>query len=228
MMKTNQLLRLALVALAAVPVCGSSVATETDASASGLNVGQVIDLLRPDKVQPVKRLSGRYGATSQQTCLRTIPGAPGTVQIQPNSTLNVPAEIVTGGGSGTAIFRPDGTFTIDGPTSTVNELQDSKTKPGDIPFTRGLHPGCEGTYSIAPNNRIRVDWACKITVDGRPGLVIEVAPFNWDGFVVDNGRELDLTQMGTTQIATFKQNGQVVAEAQRLCVQSFQFHKLPD
>jgi len=227
MTKSNQL-RLALVALAAVPVCGSSLATETDRSTNALNLGPAIELLRPDKVQPVKRLSGRYGATSQQVCLRTIPTTPGTVQIEPNSMLNVPAEIVTGGGSGTATFRPDGTFTIDGPSSTVNELQNSKIKPGDVPFTRGLHPGCEGTYSIAANNRIRVDWACKITVDGRPGLVIEVAPFNWDGFVVDNGREIDLTQMGTTQVATFKQNGQVVGEAQRLCVQSFQFHKLPD
>jgi hypothetical protein len=59
MMKRNQLLRLALVALAAAPVCSSSVATETDKNINaGLNLGSAIEILRPDNVQRVKRLSG--------------------------------------------------------------------------------------------------------------------------------------------------------------------------
>jgi hypothetical protein len=215
----------ALFTLAALPLYAThSVAQEPDgdelkASSSSQH--------KPSWLRP-RTLSGKYGWVTQQVCVRTVPNPPGIDQIAPDppNQLNVPAEIVSMSGVGTASFKRDGTMHIDA-GSWANELRHSQTAPGNTPMSGGFTPVCDGTYSIAANNRAKIDWNCTIDVTSTPGLAISAGPVNWDGFVSQDGNIIDLQLLGTRQTLTFKQNGNPVGEVQRLCMQKFTFHKLP-
>ena len=182
----------------------------------------------PVKVHQVHALSGKYGWTTQQTCVNTVPSPPGTDAIDPNppNKLNVPAEIVNMNGVGTATFKKDGTMHID-VGGTAVQIRHSQTSPGQQPVTSGFDPVCDGTYSIGPNNKAKVDWNCVISTP-QPGLTIQAGPVNWDGYVADNGRLIDLNLKPTRQTLTFMQDGNPLFEVQRLCQQRFMFHKLPE
>jgi hypothetical protein len=215
----------ALIALATLPVYSMHAAASDDVKDEAL-ISKLGDEVLGG-AQRVRNLIGKFGWTTQQVCVRTLPNPPGVQQIDPNppNQLNVPAEIVSMAGVGTATFNRDGTMHIDA-GSTANELRQSQTAPGDTPMTNGLSPVCDGTYSIDPTNRAKVDWNCHITTP-TPGLVIAAGPVNWDGWVADDGRTIDLNLKGTLQTLTFQMNGTPVSAVQRLCIQRFVFHKLP-
>lgn len=216
----------ALIALATLPVYSMHAAASDDAKDDAVISKSDDDAQRGE--HRVRNLSGKYGWTTQQVCVRTLPNPPGVQQIDPNppNQLNVPAEIVSMAGVGTATYKPDGTMHID-EGSLADELRQSQTAPGDTPLTSGLFPVCDGTYSIDPTNRAKVDWNCHISTP-TPGLVIAAGPVNWDGFVADDGRTIDLNLKGTLQTLTFQLNGKPVSAVQRLCIQRFVFHKLPE
>lgn len=219
----------AVLALAAVPLIGLPAAAGDDSERSYSDFG---DFFKPDHdagaPKRIRSLKGKYGWTTQQVCVRTVPNPPGIDQIDPNppNALNVPGEIVSMTGVGTAVFKPDGTMHIDA-GSWASELRHSKMAPGDTPMSSGFAPVCDGTYSIGADNRAKVDWDCRIDVQTQPGLYIDAAPVNWDGFVAENGNTIDLNLRSTVQRLTFKMNGNPIQEVQRLCIQRFVFHKLP-
>lgn len=219
-----------LIALAALPLLSlPAAASEPDYFGDSIKSDRGnSDRDNSDTPKRVRTLKGKYGWTTQQVCVRTAPNPPGIDQINPNppNALNVPGEIVSMTGVGTAVFRPDGTMHIDD-GSWANELRHSQMAPGNTPMLGGFAPVCDGTYSIGADNRAKVDWYCRIDIQSQPGLYIDAGPVNMDGFVAENGNTLDLNLRGTVQRLTFKLNDTPIGEVQRLCIQRFVFHKLP-
>jgi hypothetical protein len=217
----------ALLAIASFPLCCTYVyaTAPDDSTEDALTANSNHD--GPGFVSRIRALIGKYGWTTQQVCVRTLPSAPGTQAINPTppNQLNVPAEIVSMAGVGTATFYANGTLHIDAGSSADAIAQD-KVAAGDAPLTVGLAPVCDGTYFLDSTNRATVNWNCSISTP-EPGLVIAAGPVNWDGFAADGGNTLDLNLKGTLQTLTFNLNGAAIQEQQRLCIQRFVFHKLP-
>jgi hypothetical protein len=213
---------LSLAVLAAAPLYGSYAWADEDhdEAYSSRSVGE------PSFIHRIKALVGKYGWTTQQVCVRTLPNPPGVEQVDPATLkLLVPAEIVSMAGVGTAEFKPNGTFHIDD-GSTADSIQHSLVNPGDTPLTNGFSPVCDGTYSIGSNNRAELDWNCTIKT-GNPAITIAAGPVNMDGWVADDAHTIDVNLKGTLQTLTFKQNGTPILAVNRLCMQRFVFHKLP-
>lgn len=217
----------ALIALAALPLL-SVPGSAGDSDNFGDNHRSDRDRDNSDTPKRVRILKGKFGWTTQQVCVRTVPNPPGIDQINPNppNALNVPGEIVSMTGVGTAVFKSDGTMHIDD-GSWANELRHSQMAPGNTPMSGGFSPVCDGTWSIGADNRATVDWYCRIDIQSQPGLYIDAGPVNMDGWVAEDGNTIDLNLRGTVQRLTFKMNGTPVGEVQRLCIQRFVFHKLP-
>ena len=227
MAKKQMQLNPTLIALAALPLLSfPAAAGDPDYRADGSRT----DRDNTNTPKRVHTLRGRYGWTTQQTCVRTVPNPPGIDQIDPNPphALNVPGEIVGMTGVGTAVFRPDGTMHIDA-GSWANELRHSQMAPGNTPMSGGFSPVCDGTWSLGADNRAKVDWYCRIDLPPAAGIHIDAGPVNMDGWVAEDGNTIDLNLLGTVQRLTFKTNdtNTPVGEVQRLCIQRFVFHKLP-
>lgn len=217
-----------LIALAALPLLGLPAGAgdhDVDGGGSRSHRG---DRDVPDGPKRVRSLRGKYGFTTQQVCVRTVPNPPGIDQIDPDppNALNVPGEIVGMTGLGTATFWSDGRMRLD-TGAWANELRYSQMAPGNTPMSGGFAPECHGTYSIGADNRAKVDFNCRIQLVNQPGVYIDAGPVNWDGWVAENGHTLDMNLRGTVQRLTFKNDGTPLFEVQRLCIQRMVFHKLP-
>lgn len=223
-MDKNSRLLFALAAIAAIPLYCTDAAAGDESSDVSASKSEDAAPLHATRV-----LEGKYGWTSQQVCIRTLEAPPSsTSPITPNPpfTLNVPAQMIGSTGVGTATFKADGTMHIDA-GSTADELFYSHLNPGDVPIVGDdLAPVCDGTYSIGADNRAKIDFNCKITTT-TPGLTVTAQPVNWDGWVADNGRTLDMNLRATVQTETFLQDGNPTSVAQRVCTQRFVYHKLP-
>src|SRR5690348_12723071 len=188
MSKRKSHLLLSLAVLAAIPLYSTYASADDDHDGAYRSRSDDDD---GGFIRRIRVLEGKFGWTTQQVCMRTLPNPPGTEQVDPNTLkLLVPAEIVSMSGVGTATFKADGTMAID-PGSTADALQYRLINPGDTPLTSGLAPVCSGTWSIGAQNRAKVDWNCTIQTPA-PGLTISAEPVNWDGWVADDGRTIDL------------------------------------
>lgn len=181
-----------------------------------------------DRDGPV--LEGRYGFITHNICVRTAnPSPPDMELINPNppNDLVVPSEFATMAGVGFATFKRDGTMTIDADTPPANQLELPKVNPGDQPLTSAFVPTCAGTWAVGSDGRANINWNCTIKTPD-PTLTISAGPVNWEGFVFDHGRTIELNLRGTLQTLTFKKNGTPVSKVNRLCEQRFTLHKLDE
>jgi hypothetical protein len=219
--KKSRLL-VSLAVLAAIPLYGTSAWADDDHDEGYSFRGEHDSSF----VHRIHVLVGKYGWTTQQVCDRTLPNPPGVEQVDPTTLkLLVPSEIVGMAGVGTAVFKPNGTFHIDD-GSTADSLQYAQINPGDTPLTNGFSPVCDGTYSIDSQNHAKLDWNCTIKT-ANPAVTIAAGPVNMDGWIADDGHTVDVNLKGTLQTLTFKQNGNPILAVNRLCIQRFVFHKLP-
>jgi len=206
-----------LAALAVIPLYGTYAAADEDRDA------------RRDEDNPVRRvkvLEGKYGFTTQQVCMRTLPNPPGVQQVDPTTLkLLVPGEIVSMAGLGTMNFHANGT--LDETEATANALEYNMINPGDTPLQGQLNPVCNGDWHIDSGNRVTVNWNCVVSTPN-PAVKIIAGPVNWEGFVSDGGRTIDLNLKGTLQTLTTEVNGVPVQAVNRLCEQRFVLRKVPD
>ena len=165
-------------------------------------------------------LSGDYGFTTLQSCVRTPYQAPPAAGFDPvTHALLVNAEAAEAIGSGVMSFSRDGTVSasVVGAELSVNQLA-----AGQTPETVGINYSCSGSYSLGAEHSVEVNFpSCSIST-GDPNKLVSVGPLKFNGYMGINGRSLNLSLVdGILQkVSVANASGVVQAERQRVCVQS--------
>ena len=165
---------------------------------------------------------GNYGFTTDQTCTRSVPQAPGSVSIDPDTRqLLVDAEIVDMSGSGIISFTKKGVFTL---TGKAAEYHKSKLAAGEMPIQDGFFPECVGTYALDDNNKVSVEFNCKIQVPAQ-NATIAAGPVFAEGYIARDGQSITLNLLQNIQTLTVSLP-QTTLEFQRVCLQRFDLEKV--
>ncbi|MDG9670986.1 hypothetical protein ONV78_24815 [Hahella sp. CR1] len=164
-----------------------------------------------------------FGFTTDQTCVRSLPQAPGTVSIDPDTRqLLVDAQVVDMSGTGVMTFSKDGTMTLE--QGFASEMNKGNLSVGAMPIQDGFSPYCEGTYELKAQNRISVAFNCIIDVPAQ-GATIHAGPVFADGFIARGGRSMSLNLKQNVQTLTVDLP-ETSIEFQRMCLQRFALEKI--
>lgn len=168
-------------------------------------------------------LTGSYGFSLSQTCVRTPFAAPGTQGIDPvTKQLKVDGEFVSGFGSGTFEFDKDGTVQLK--NGLITEISAAQTAAGRSPVTPGTQFSCDGDYTLAADGKLALVMVCETLPPG-PGLRVLLEPIVFEGFV-GNGRAINLgTYKRDIHTVTVYAGGNPVQQRQRMCLQSLNLDK---
>ncbi|WLQ15804.1 hypothetical protein O5O45_07745 [Hahella aquimaris] len=176
-----------------------------------------------ERHRPHRYFEAEFGFTTDQTCVRSLPQAPGTVSIDPDTRqLLVDAQIVDMSGYGVMTFSRDGTMTLE--QAAAGELNKSNLASGDFPIQTGFSPYCEGTYELKKDNQIAVAFNCVIDVPAQ-SATIHAGPVYADGYLTRGGRGMTLNLQQNIQTLTVDLPGTSI-EFQRMCLQRFALEKI--
>jgi len=170
-----------------------------------------------------RALTGTYGFSLSQTCVRTPFAAPGTQAIDPvTKQLNVDGEFVSGFGTGVFKFEADGTVQLK--NGLITEISAAQTAAGRSPVTPGTQFSCDGDYTIAADGKLDLVMVCETLPPG-PGLRVLLEPIVFEGFV-GNGRAINLgTYKRDIHTVTVYAGANAVQQRQRMCLQSLNLDK---
>ena len=170
-----------------------------------------------------RALSGTYGFSLSQTCVRTPFAAPGTQGIDPvTKQLKVDGEFVSGFGTGAFEFDKNGTVQLK--NGLITEISAAQTAAGRSPVTPGTQFSCDGDYTLAADGKLELVMVCETLPPG-PGLRVLLEPIVFEGFV-GNGRAINLgTYKRDIHTVTVYAGGNPVQQRQRMCLQSLSLDK---
>lgn len=169
---------------------------------------------------PVPRfLVGSYGFSMAQTCARTPFMAPPATGIDPaTKQMLVNGEFVSGYGNGTLKFNRDGTVAME--NALITEITASQVSAGQTPVSAGTQFGCQGTYQVQADGKLTVRLVCE-TVPPAAGLRVLIQPIEFEGFVSNGGRAINLgTYKRDIHTVTVYSGTTPVQQRQRICLQS--------
>ena len=170
-------------------------------------------------------LSGEYGFTTLQNCVRT-PFLPAAVSgFDPNThQLLVNGEVAEAVGSGVMQFAKDGTVTV---TAGGTEVQENQISAGQTPVVPGTEYTCSGTYAVEPTNEVTVTLPSCVVKTNSPGVTVTVGPLEFEGYVGKDRRSINLSLLkANIQTVAVSVAGNVVQKRERICIQSLSLDKL--
>lgn len=171
-------------------------------------------------------VSGVYGLTTMQNCVRTPFLPPQSQGIDPvTRKLLMDGEAAVAVGSGTMHFLPDGRVL----TSVLgSELAQSGLVTGVAPSTTGIRYQCAGTYKVKADQSVTVSFPSCTVSAANPNVVVTVAPLTLQGHVAAGrlGMQLTLVDGGLQTVAVSDPTGRVLQARQRLCVQTMSLDRL--
>jgi hypothetical protein len=173
--------------------------------------------------KPPRSLTGTYGFSLNQACVRTPFMDPAIVGIDPvTKEMRVNGEFVNVYGTGTMKFNRDGTVQI--PNGFITEISAALTAANQSPVSVGGEFSCDGDYTIKPDGKINVVLVCE-TPTPLPDVRVFIQPILLEGFVSpDRSITLGAYRRDIHSI-TVMTNGTPTLERERMCLSSFNFVK---
>ena len=173
----------------------------------------------PDHAPVPRFLTGSFGFSLAQTCARTPFLPPPAAGIDPTTKqFLVNGEFVNGYGSGTLKFNRDGTVAME--DALITEVTASQVSAGQTPVSAGTRFGCQGTYTLQPDGKLTVRFVCE-TAPPAAGLRVLIQPIEFEGFVTNGGRAINLgTYKRDIHTVTVYSGTTPVQQRQRICLQS--------
>ena len=172
-----------------------------------------------------RSLRGSYGFSLSQSCVRAPFQVPPAAGFDPTTRqLLVDAELVSGFGTGQLKFAKDGVVTLE--DGHLTEITANLLSAGSKPVSDGTRFSCKGSYSAQPGSKLSVSLSCNVVVP-QPGPTVTLQPLNFEGFVAEGGRSINLsTVKPEVHTVTVSNAGVVLQQRERICLQSMILDKL--
>lgn len=174
----------------------------------------------------LRDLSGDYGFTTLQSCVRTPFQTPPAAGFDPDThRLLVDGEAAQAIGSGVMRFGENGNVTA---SVLGTELSVDQTAAGQSPAAAGIEYNCSGSYMLQSGNRVSVIFPSCTVSTGNPKVKVSVGPLQIQGYVAIGQRSINLSLVngGLQTVSVADTSGNLLQQRQRICIQSFALDKV--
>lgn len=220
MVKSNHQSKFAPMTRGARLAC--SVAFALSAGSSFAQTGSTADA----DARILRDLSGDYGFTTLQSCVRTPFQTPPAAGFDPETRqLLVDGEAAQAIGSGVMHFGENGKVSA---SVLGTELSVDQTAAGQTPAAAGIEYNCSGSYMLQSGNRVSVIFPSCTVNTGNPKVKVTVGPLQIQGYVGIGQRSINLSLVnGSLQtVSVADTSGNLLQQRQRICIQSFALDKV--